>query len=125
MLGCILFPTPLLLIPLAAGPRWVVLGRLFLAEFGSGFGVMLLDIAAGAIGAALIPDRLRARVSGAYMVVNHGVRPVGALLGGALGRWIGLRPTLWITSGGAIAGFAWLIPSPIRTLRELPDVEGA
>ena len=122
MLGCIVFPTPLLLIPLATGPRWVVLGCLFLAELGSGFGVMLLDIAAGAISAALVPDRLRARVSGAYMVVNYGVRPLGALLGGALGSWIGLRPTLWIASGGAIAGFLWLIPSPVRTLRELPEV---
>ncbi len=121
MLGCIAFPTPLLLIPLAAGPRWVVLGCLFLAEFGSGFGVMLLDIAAGAISAALVPDRLRARVSGAYMVVNYGVRPIGALLGGALGSWIGLRPTLWIAAGGAIFGFLWLIPSPILQLRDLPD----
>lgn len=125
MLGCIVFPTPLLLIPLAAGPRWVVLGCLFLAEFGSGFGVMLLDIAAGAISAALVPDRLRARVSGAFMVVNYGVRPIGALLGGALGSWIGLRPTLWIAAGGAIAGFLWLVPSPVRTLRELPEVADA
>lgn len=122
MLGCIVFPTPLLLIPLAAGPRWVVLGCLFLAEFGSGFGVMLLDIAAGAISAALVPDRLRSRVSGAYMVVNYGVRPLGALLGGALGSWIGLRPTLWIASTGAIAGFLWLLPSPVPSLRELPEV---
>ena len=121
VLGCIVFPVPLLLIPLAAGPRWVVLGCLFLAEFGSGFGVMLLDIAAGAISAALIPDRLRARVSGAYMVVNYGVRPVGALLGGGLGSAIGLRPTLWIAAGGAIAGFLWLIPSPVPSLRELPE----
>ncbi len=123
MLGCIAFPTPLLLIPLAAGPRWVVLGCLFLAEFGSGFGVMLLDISAGAISAALVPDRLRSRVSGAYMVVNYGVRPLGALLGGALGSWIGLRPTLWIASAGAIAGFLWLIPSPVPRLRELPEMD--
>ena len=122
VLGCVVFPTPLLLIPLASGPRWVVLGCLFLAEFGSGFGVMLLDIAAGAISAALVPDRLRARVSGAYMVVNYGVRPLGALLGGALGSSIGLRPTLWIAAGGAIAGFLWLVPSPVWRLRELPEV---
>ena len=63
-LGCIVFPAPLLLVPLAAGPRWVVLGCLFLAEFGSGLGVMMLDISVGAIFAAVIPDRLRSRVSG-------------------------------------------------------------
>jgi MFS family permease len=119
--GCLLFPTPLVLVPLAGGPRWVVFGCLFLAEFFSGFGVMILDITAGAIRAALVPDRLRARVSGAYMLVNYGVRPVGALVGGLLGSEIGLRPTLWIASLGAIAGVLWLLPSPLMRLRELPE----
>jgi MFS family permease len=123
VVGCVLFPVPLLLVPLAGGPHWLVLGCLFLAEFGSGFGVMILDIAAGSIQAALIPDRLRARVSGAYMVVNYGVRPIGAFVGGVLGSWIGVRPTLWIASVGAIAGFLWLLPSPIPRLRELPDAD--
>ena len=64
---------------------------------------MLLDITGGAIKAAVVPDRLRARVSGAYMVVNYGVRPLGALAGGLLGAAIGVRETLWIATVGAIA----------------------
>jgi MFS family permease len=122
-LGCVVFPAPLLLVPLAAGPRWVILGCLFLAEFGSGLGVMMLDISGGAIFSAVVPDRLRSRVAGAYMVVNFGVRPLGALVGGALGTWVGLRPTLWIATAGALAGFLWLLPSPILGLRELPEPE--
>jgi len=122
-LGCVLFPAPLLLIPLAGGPKPVVLACLFLAEFGAGFGVMLLDISAAAISASIIPDRLRSRVSGAYMVVNYGVRPLGALVGGALGSWLGLRPTLWIATAGALAGILWLLPSPILGLRTLPEAE--
>jgi MFS family permease len=121
ILGCIVFPTPLVLVPLAGGPRWVVLGCLFLAEFGSGFGVMLLDISFGAITAALVPDRLRARVSGSFNVVNFGVRPVGAFLGGVLGSAIGVRETLWIGALGAICGFVWLLPSPLPTMKELPE----
>ena len=120
-LGCVVFPAPLLLVPLAEGPRWVILGCLFLAEFGSGLGVMMLDISAGAIFAAVIPDRLRSRVSGAYMVVNYGVRPLGALVGGALGSWIGLRETLWIATAGALLGILWLLPSPLLRLHDLPD----
>jgi predicted MFS family arabinose efflux permease len=122
-LGSILFPAPLVLVPLAGGSDWTIVACLFAAEFLSGFGVMVLDITAGSIKAALVPDRLRARVSGAYMVVNYGVRPIGALVGGALGTWIGLRPTLWIASVGAIAGVLWLLPSPLLRLRELPEVE--
>jgi MFS family permease len=121
--GCVLFPVPLVLVPLAGGGNWTIYACLFLAEFISGFGVMLLDISANAITAALVPDRLRARVSGAYMVVNYGVRPLGALVGGALGTWIGLRPTLWIATVGAIAGVLWLLPSPIPRLRELPEAD--
>jgi predicted MFS family arabinose efflux permease len=84
---------------------------------------MILDISGAAIKAALVPDRLRARVAGAYMVVNYGVRPLGALVGGALGTWIGVRPTLWIATAGAIAGGLWLLPSPVMRMRELPEVE--
>ena len=123
VLSCVLFPAPLVLVPLADGPRWLILTLLFASEFLSGFGVMLLDITAGSIKTALIPDRLRARVAGAYMVVNYGVRPLGALLGGALGSWIGLRPTLWIATTAAIAGVLWLLPSPVMQMRELPEIE--
>ncbi len=122
-LGCVAFPAPLVLVPLAGGPRWLVLALLFLAELGSGLGVVLLDISAGSIFAALVPDRLRARMAGAYMVVNNGVRPLGSLAGGALGSAIGLRATLWIASLGAIAGVLWLLRSPVLRLRELPEQE--
>jgi MFS family permease len=122
-LGCVLFPAPLLLVPLAGGPEWLVLAFLFLAEFASGLGVMVLDINAGAISAAIVPDRLRSRVSGAYMVVNYGVRPIGALVAGALGTWIGVRATLFVGTAGAILGVLWLLPSPILGLRELPEAE--
>ena len=121
-LGCFLFPVPLVLVPLAGGPYWLILAMLFLAEFGAGLGVMILDISAASIFAALVPHRLRSRVSGAYMVVNMGVRPVGSLIGGFLGTAIGLQTTLWIGVVGAAAGFLWLLPSPIPKMRELPEL---
>jgi predicted MFS family arabinose efflux permease len=123
ILGCIVFPVPLVLVPLAGGPYWLILVMLFLAEFGAGLGVMILDISAASIFAALVPHRLRSRVSGAYMVVNNGVRPIGSLIGGFLGTAIGLQTTLWIGVVGAAAGFLWLLPSPIPKMRELPELE--
>jgi MFS family permease len=121
VVGSFLFPAPLVLIPLAGGPRWLVLAMLFLAEFGAGLGVMLLDISAGSIFQAIVPDRLRARFSGSYMFVNYGVRPLGALTGGLLGGSIGMRPTLWLATTAAIGGVLWLLPSPIARMRELPE----
>jgi predicted MFS family arabinose efflux permease len=120
--GCFLFPAPLVLVPAAGGPHWLVLGFLFAAEFLSGIGLMLLDIMAGTISAATIPAPLRSRVSGAFMLVNNGVRPVGTTLGGILGSTIGVRPTLWIATLGALAGLAWMLPTPIPHLRDLPEV---
>ena len=119
VLGCVLFPLPLVLVPLAAGPNALVIAFLFAAEFGSGLGVMILDISAGSISAVLVPDHLRARVAGAHMAVNYGIRPLGSLVGGVLGSAIGLRPTLWIATVGAIAGFLWLLPSPLLRLHTL------
>lgn len=119
VLGCFLFPAPLALVPAAGGPHWLVLALLFVAEFTSGIGLMLLDIMAGTIMAGTIVPELRSRVSGAFQVVNYGVRPVGTTLGGVLGSTIGVRPTLWIGALGALLGLAFLLPSPIMSLHEL------
>jgi MFS family permease len=120
--GCFLFPAPLILVPAAGGPHWFVLATLFVSEFTSGVGLMLLDIMAGSISAGTVPAPLRSRVSGAFMVVNYGVRPLGTSLGGLLGATIGVRSTLWIATVGALLGLLWLIPSPIPTLRDVPEV---
>ena len=121
LVGCFLFPAPLVLVPAAGGPHWLVLGFLFVAEFLSGIGLMLLDIMAGTISAGTVPPALRSRVSGAFMVVNYGVRPLGTSIGGVLGSTIGLRPTLWVATVGALTGLLWLLPSPIRNLRDVPE----
>jgi MFS family permease len=121
VLGAFLFPAPLVLVPLAGGSMTTILTMLFLAELGSGFGVMMLDISIGSITQALVPDRLRARVAGSYMFVNNGIRPIGSLIGGALGAWIGIQPTLLIATLGSLLGVLFLIWSPAPRLRTLPE----
>jgi predicted MFS family arabinose efflux permease len=120
-LGCVLFPLPIVLVPAAGGPRWVVFGCLLVAELGSGLGVMILDIAFGTISAGLVPPPLRSRVSGAFMLVNYGVRPLGTLSAGVLAARFGLHVTLWIATVGAVTGILWLVPSPIWSLRDVPE----
>ena len=121
LIGCFLFPAPLLLVPAARGPHWLVIAFLFTAEFISGLGLMLLDILAGVIQGGLIPAPVRSRVSGAFMVVNYGVRPLGTSVAGVLGSTIGVHNTIWIGAGGALLGMAFLLPSPIRHLHDVPE----
>jgi len=117
--GFVLTPAPLLLVPLAASTEMPVL-LVAIAEFFNGMGVMVLDVGLGSLYAALVPDQLRARVSGAFLLVNYGVRPIGALAGGLLAALVGLHTTMWVTAIGALAGVFWLLPSPMPRLRELP-----
>jgi predicted MFS family arabinose efflux permease len=119
--GLIVFPAPLLLVPLAGGPQPLVLALLFAAEFVSALGVMVLDIAVGSMQIAATPETMLAVVSGFKRTVNYGIRPIGALIGGALGAAIGVRPALWIACLGALLGVFWVVFSPLRTMRELPE----
>ena len=121
VLGYVAFPLPLVLIPLADGPRPVVIGMLLAAEFLSSVGVMILDIAVGSLQTAATPTSRLALVKGAQRTVNYGVRPIGALLGGMLGELIGVRGALWIGAVGAVAGVLFVLFSPVPRLRELPD----
>ncbi|MEA2608570.1 MAG: hypothetical protein QOJ75_813 [Chloroflexota bacterium] len=119
--GCLIFPIPLILVPLVTGPPDAVIAMLFATEFLAGLGVQILDINVGAVLTARTPDRIRARAGGAFRFINYGIRPIGAFLGGLLGGLIGVRETLFFVTVAASFGVLWLIRSPIPTLRDLPD----
>jgi predicted MFS family arabinose efflux permease len=117
----VMAPLPLLLVPLASGPPTVSWVLLTVAEFGSGVGVMILEIGLASVQAAVIPDALRSRVWGAILFVNWGIRPLGALGGGLLAGAIGLRSTMWIAAIGGIAGVLWLLPSGMSKVRGVSE----
>jgi MFS family permease len=122
VVGGIVFPASVALVAVAGGPVWVRVGLLAAAELLSGFGVMLFDINLNSVLATVIPDHLRARVSGAFSAVNYGVRPLGAVTGGVLATWIGLRPTLLIAAVGGALCVLWLWGSPVLRARSLDDL---
>jgi MFS family permease len=112
---------PLLLVPIPVGGPVAAMALLTVAEFGSGVGVMILDVSLGSFQAAVIPDGLRSRVWGAILVVNWGVRPIGALAGGALAGLVGLHGTMWITAIGGLGGVAWLLRSEMWEVTGVTD----
>ena len=120
-LAFVVAAAPLLLVPLSPGPPWVAMVLLTVAEFGSGFGVLVLDISLGSFQAAVIPDQLRSRAWGAILVVNWGVRPIGALAGGLVAGLIGLEATMWICAIGGTTGVLWLLGSGMSEVEDVTD----
>ena len=121
--GLVVFPAALILVPLADAsmPLALILALIFVMEFFAGFGVMVLDINAGAIIPARTPDRIRSRVMGSFRFINYGIRPIGAVLGGLLGGLIGVRETLFVVTIASLAGVLWLFGTPVIRLRETPE----
>ncbi|MFJ8849036.1 hypothetical protein [Streptomyces sp. NPDC102437] len=117
-----LFPAPIAIAAAADGPLWLRAGAPAAAQFLSGFGVMLFDVNLNSLQAAVIPDGMRSRVAGACSTINYGVRPVGAVVGGLLATFIGLRATLLVAAVGGALSLLWLLPSPRPRIRSLiPD----
>jgi hypothetical protein len=69
----------------------------------------------------MAPDRLQGRVNATIRFVAGSAMPTGALIGGALGGLIGLPITLVVAELGTLLGVIWLVLSPVRTLRGLPE----
>jgi MFS family permease len=121
VLGSVLFPAPLVLVPIASGSELQLGLILATAEFLSSVGVMIFDVSASSMSYLRTPDRIRARTAGTFRFVNYGIRPIGALLGGALGTALGLQAALWIGVVGALLGVVWLAFSPIPRLRHVVE----
>jgi MFS family permease len=86
-----------------------------------GFTVVLYNIVQVSYRQAICPPRLQGRMNSVMRFMVWGTVPIGTLLGGALATWIGLRETIIIGAIGGGASFLWLLLSPQRHLRELPE----
>lgn len=122
-LGAVVFSAPFALLPLAGGPTWSRAGVLALVEFISALGVMWLDIPLNALMTAVTPDGVRSRVSGAFSSVNYGIRPLGAVLGGLVGEWIGLAPTMVVAAVGGSLSVLFLLWSPVFSTASIEELD--
>lgn len=116
-----LLPGPaLLLLPLAV-PGWRV-GLFAIGEALFGFGGAVYNVAQLSFRQRLCPDHLLGRMNATMRFISWGAMPLGALAGGLVGSVVGVRPTLWLSAVGACLAPAWLLLSPLRRLRDVPDV---
>jgi MFS family permease len=106
-----------LLIPLAR-PGWGVL--LFgLGYFGMYFSAVVYNIAQISYRQAICPPTLLGRMNASVRWIAWGTIPLGALAGGSLATWIGVRETLWIAGAGVWAAGLLVFCSPLRGRRDV------
>ena len=72
---------------------------------------------------ALVPLELQGRMNASMRVLVWGPIPVGAILGGVLGAAIGVRETLLVTAAATSLAFLWVMLSPVRSVKEIPERE--
>lgn len=53
-------------------------------------------------------------------LLNFGTMPLGALVGGVLASWLGVRSAVWCAAGFLALTCVALLFSRLRTLRDLP-----
>ena len=115
-----LVPGPLyLLIPLAR-PGW---GALMFAagNCAFSFAALLYNTAQLSYRQRICPPELLGRMNASVRWIVWGTLPLGALLGGGLGTWLGVRPTVWIGVLGAGLAGLFVFFSPLRGMRDVPD----
>lgn len=111
---------PLLVLPCITRPTTGALVLLLCAFFLQGIGITGCNVHVDSIRQALIADRLQGRANASYRLLVSGVLPVGALLGGFLGSWIGLQLTLLVGALGLLSTWLWIVFSPVPRLQRTP-----
>ena len=86
-----------------------------------GFVIVVYNITQVSYRQAICPPRLQGRMNSVMRFIVWGTIPIGTLAGGALGSVVGLRETLVVGAIGSGASFLWILLSPQRHLREMPE----
>jgi MFS family permease len=107
------------ILPLASGSQPVVIGLLIVAQLCFGCGLTFYNIGQDTLRQTITPDHLLGRMSATLDFTVAVLIPLGALLGGLLGEWFGLRTTLLLAVGGELLAVIWLLFSPVRSLRQV------
>ena len=86
-----------------------------------GFSIVVYNIIQVSYRQAICPPRLQGRMNSVMRFIVWGTIPIGALVGGALGSWVGLRETIVIGGIGGSLSILWIVFSPQRHLRDMPE----
>jgi MFS family permease len=94
---------------------------LYLAFAIQGLAAGMFDVMQVTLRQLITPDRLQARMNATMRTLFWGPRPLGFLLGGALGSWLGLVPTIAIGAAICTASAAFFLGPVFFGMRSAPE----
>jgi MFS family permease len=109
-----------LLIPFAPHGH-AALALLVPATLVGGFTNVVYNIAQVSLRQAITPERIQGRMNSVMRFIVWGTIPLGAITGGGLASWIGLKETLILGGAGCCLAFLPVLFSPVRSVREMPE----
>jgi predicted MFS family arabinose efflux permease len=116
--GALVQGIPFVLVPLA--PRSTPVPFFLAAFLIEASANPIFNVTQVSLRQTLTPPGLQGRMNASMRFLVWGTLPVGSLVGGALGGWIGLRPTLWVAAVGTALSSLPVVVSPLWRMRMMP-----
>lgn len=113
-----------LLLPLAAGPKGVVVAMCAASFFVVQAAMANTNVLNSSLRQVLTPDDVRGRMNASVRTLGFGSLSLGGLAAGISGSVIGLHGTLWLAAAGYMASIVPVLASPLPRLRTLPAAPG-
>jgi hypothetical protein len=102
------------------GVNWNLLA-IMAGQFVTFIGVVVYNINQVSLRQAIVPIRIQGRMNATMRFLVWGTIPLGGLTGGLLGALLGVRGAIGIIVLGASLAFLWVLLSPVRSLKEIPE----
>lgn len=113
---------PLSFLGPAAFPGWGV-ALVGVASAAFGLGAVVYNVAQVSFRQSICPPALLGRMNAAVRFIVWGTMPLGALAGGVLGTWLGVRSTMVVGAAGMCLAVGWVLASPLFGRRDFPTEE--
>ena len=116
-------PAFLLLTLTPARLEWAAV-TLFAGWFVIGFSQVVYNVAQISLRQSITPLAMQSRMNATMRFIVWGTIPIGSLMGGLLATLLPVRLALVIVALGSFASVPWVLFSPLRSLREMPEEVG-
>jgi len=90
-------------------------------QFVTNIAVIVYNVNQISLRQSIVPIRLQGRMNATMRFLVWGTIPLGGLAGGLLGTFLGLRQAVGIAVIGGSLAFLWVLFSPVRTLKKIPE----